>query len=337
MERVHRVALPSQRNDQDPFPISQTHVPRQDEKDRAHHEIMQLIEGDLPTWLQVDRASDDEEHGTYSMFQHKLLPQTWRELERRGVVQFRRHGNLDDYVSHTYLGLTLMAILARCCAGTLKHTITDQTDAYGSFLKHLEFLSGGTDEQTGPLDLASRRTFQKWLATLGVRRPQIEDLEREKLVSITLEVIDAQSLSVDSLVRLRTDHAALGSELRDNYAKAVEEYIDKLSEPALLETDALTLRDEFLRKMSQDLERLHQELAPIAKKTVLSKEVAVALAAPIVGAATLTSSGVGTILGGALAVGALGKLRTEYRSARDAVLAKHPMAFLYTAKRVRLY
>jgi len=154
-------------------------------------------------------------------------------------------------------------------------------------------------------------------------------------VSITLEVIDAESISVDALVKLRTDKTALGAELRQNYATAVEGYVDKLSEPSLTDTDAL--REEFRRKMTQDLNRLYEELAPVAKKTLLSKEVAVAIAAPVVGSVILTSTGIGSLLGGALAIGALGKLHTEYRLARDAAFAKYPMAFLYKAKRFRVY
>lgn len=312
-------------------------VPTNQEKERAHREIMKLVEGDLPAWLQVDRTSEPDEHRTYSMFRDKLLPETWRELEHRGVVQFSRHGNLADYVSHTYLGFTLMAILAKSCAGTLKHTVTDRADAYGSFLKHLEFLSGADDVRADPLDPASAGTYRRWLDVLDVKRWQQEDSEREQLVSITLEVIDAGSLSVDALVRLRTDKTALAAELRKNYGAAVEEYVDKLSTPGLLDTDALTLREEFRRKMTRDMNRLYEELRPVGRKTLLSKEVAVALAAPLIGATVLTSSGIGSLLGGGLAIGALGKLRTEYRSARDAVFAKHPMAFLYAAQRVRLY
>jgi hypothetical protein len=313
------------------------HVPKKQDKERAHQEIMKLIEGDLPGWLQVDRISEQDDREMYSMFERKLLPETWTELAKRGVVRFKKHGDLSDYASHTYLGLTLMAILARCCAGTLKHTITDRMDAYGTFLKHLEFLSAFDSTDGGPLDPASRGIFRNWLQALGVKRPQVEDTEREQLVSITLEVIDAESISVDALVKLRTDKTALGAELRQNYATAVEGYVDKLSEPSLTDTDSCTLREEFRRKMTQDMNRLYEELAPVAKKTLLSKEVAVAIAAPVVGSAILTSTGIGSLLGGALAIGALGKLHTEYRLTRDAAFAKHPMAFLYKAKRFRVY
>src|SRR5262249_5559648 len=158
-----------------------------------------------------------------------------------------------------------------------------------------------------------------------------------QLISVTLDVINAKSLSVDALIRLRTDKTALASELRQNYSKAVEEYVDKLSDPALVKTDALALRQEFRQKITLDMKRLYEELRRVAWKTALAKEVGVALAAPAAGAAILPSSGVGALLGGAFAVGALTRLHTEYRSARATVFAKHPMAFLYSAKRTRLY
>jgi hypothetical protein len=311
-------------------------VPTEPEKHRAHAEIMRLVEDGLPEWLQEDRVSTDNERQIYSMFEHKLLPETWKELKKQKVV-FRKHGDLDDYASHTFLGLTLMAILARCCAGTLKHTITDQLDAYGTVLKHIEFSSNATDTGDAPLDRKFGRLSKGWGSVLGVQRPRDEDTERKRLVSITLEVIDSNSLSVDALVRLRTDKRALGTTLRQNYANMVEEYVDKLTEPGLLDTDITALREEFKRKMMLDMNMLFEELAPVAKKSILSKEVAVAVSASVAGAAVLMSSGIGAPLGGSLAIGALCKLHTEYRSARDAVFAKHPMAFLYRAKRLRIY
>ena len=51
----------------------------------------------------------------------------------------------------------------------------------------------------------------------------------------------------------------------------------------------------------------------------------------------LAAPGLGTTLGGALAIGALGKLKAKYRSGRDVVFGKHSMAFLYAARKTRLY
>jgi hypothetical protein len=179
--------------------------------------------------------------------------------------------------------------------------------------------------------------FKSWLDSLDVRYAQAEDTERERLVSITLDVIDAESLSVGSLVHLRTDKTALAAQLRANYAGAVEKYVDELTVADITETDAYALRDEFKNKMELDMKSLKEELGPLAKKTILSKEVAVAVAAKVAGTAVLTSSGVGALLGGAFAVGALSRLRTEYRAARDATFGRHPMAFLYAAKGVRVF
>ena len=312
-------------------------VPTKEDKKRAHTQIMQLVEDDLPQWLQIERQSGPDEHELYRIFRDKLLPETWSELRDRGLVRFQRHGDLDDSASHTYLGLTLMAILARCCAGNLKHTITDQADSYFTLLKHLQFLSGEDKAATAQTDAQSQGIFRRWLHTLGGKRPRTEDEERSTLISITLDVINAATLSVDALVELRSSKRALATQLRQNYAKAIEDYVDRLSEPGLEKNDAETLRSDFRKIMELDMARLYEELRPIARKTLLSKEVAVAIVAPIVGAAVLASSGIGVPLGGALGALALGKLSVEYRSARDAVFEKHPMAFLYSTKGVRLY
>lgn len=127
------------------------------------------------------------------MFSHKLLHETWRELEKRKLVRMTAG---DDYFSHNYLGPTMMAILARSCAAAHKHTITDQSDSYFTLLKHLQFLSGETEAGRNASDTRTQETYKRWLDTLGVTKGQAEDKARETLVSITLDVIDAKSLSV---------------------------------------------------------------------------------------------------------------------------------------------
>jgi hypothetical protein len=246
------------------------------------------------------------------------------------------HGG-DDYVSHTYLGLTMMAILARNCAGTHKHTITDQNNSYFTLLKHLQFLSGETEAGHEAIDRRTQETYKRWLDTLGMAKEQAEDKARETLVSITLDVIDAKTLSVEDLLKLRNDKTKFAAELRQNYAAALDKYLAPLSDPAITETDSKALLGGFRRAMQQDLDRLYDELKLNAMKTLLSKEVAVAIAAPVVGSTALIASGVGSVLGGALGIAALGKVALEYRTSRNAVFQKHPMAFLYSGKGIRLY
>jgi hypothetical protein len=312
-------------------------VPTEEEKQRTHNQIMHLLEGDLPAWLVMGDGEAAEEMRGYAMFSHKLLYETWRELERRKLVRPERGPRGDDYVSHTYLGLTMMAILARCCAGTHMHTITDQNDSYFTLLKHLQFLSGETEAGRAAVDGRSQETYKRWLDTLGVASSRKKDKARETLVSITLDVIDAKSLSVKDLLKLRNDKTQFAAELRQNYAKALETYLTPLSAADINQTDAQALLQDFRRAMKQDLARLLDELKLNAKKTILSKEVAVAIAAPIVGSTALIASGVGSALGGVLGAAALGKVKVEYRSSRNAVFQKHPMAFLYSGKGIRLY
>jgi hypothetical protein len=312
-------------------------VPTEDEKQRAHGQIMKLLDGDLPAWLTIGEAEDNEETRLYSMFSHKLLHETWRELEKRKLVRMAPGHGGDDYVSHNYLGLTMMAILARNCAGTHKHTITDQNDSYFTLLKHLQFLSGETEPGRNAIDRRAQETYKRWLDTLGVTKGLAEDKARETLVSITLDVIDANSLSVDDLLKLRNDKTKFAAELRQNYAAALNRYLAPLSDLGITETDSKALLSDFRRAMQQDLDRLCDELKLNALKTLLSKEVAVAIAAPVAGSTALLASGVGSVLGGALGLAALGKVAVDYRASRNAVFQKHPMAFLYSGKGIRLY
>jgi len=312
-------------------------VPTPEEKKRAHDQIISLLDGDMPAWLTIPRKAEEDDNRRYAMFSHKLLNETWQELESRKLVRMEQGHGGDDYVSHTYLGLTMMAILARCCAGTVKHTITDQTDSYFTVLKHLQFLSGETEAGRAAVDERSRKTYRRWLDALGVSKGHAEDKARETLVSITLDVIDAKSLSVDELLKLRNDKTKFAAELRQNYAKAIETHLSPLSAPDITQTDAKALLDDFRRAMQQDLDRLYDELKINAQRTLLSKEVAVAILAPVIGSTALIASGVGSVAAGALGIGALGKVAVDYRSSRNAVFQKHPMAFLYSGKGIRLY
>jgi hypothetical protein len=47
-------------------------VPTADEKKKAHAQIMDLLTGDLPSWLRVDRTSDAEDRQLYTIFRDKL-------------------------------------------------------------------------------------------------------------------------------------------------------------------------------------------------------------------------------------------------------------------------
>jgi hypothetical protein len=94
--------------------------------------------------------------GLYVMLLERFLPETWEELRRRGLVKLMEgsHGG-----SHKYIAMTTMAILARCCAGNRKCTITDRSDYYFSLLKHLQYLSGESEAGKAVLDARSQQTL----------------------------------------------------------------------------------------------------------------------------------------------------------------------------------
>ena len=187
------------------------------------------------------------------------------------------------------------------------------------------------------VDKRSQKTYKRWIDILGGTENQIAGRARETLVSITLDVINPKSLSVDDLLKLRNDKTKFAAQLRQNYAAALEKYLAPLSDPAITATDTRALIEDFRQAMHDDLARLHDELKLNAMKTLLSKEVAVALAVPIIGSTALIASGVGSVLGGAIGIAALGKVAIDYSGSRNAVFQKHPMAFLYSGKGIQLY
>jgi hypothetical protein len=107
---------------------------------------------------------------------------------------------------------------------------------------------------------------------------------RQTLVSVTLDVIDSKNLAVGDLLKLRNDKTKFAAELGQNCAQAVEKQVAQLTNPTLSATDTRAVVEDFRRAMQQDLGRLYDELKLGAVKTLLSKEAAVAIAAPLAGA-----------------------------------------------------
>jgi hypothetical protein len=98
-----------------------------------------------------------------------------------------------------------------------------------------------------------------------------------------------------------------------------------LSAPQLTETDAKALLDDFRRAMRQGLDRLYDDLRLNPLKTLLSKEVAVAIAAPLMGGTAFITSGVGSVLGGGARQG-VGRLSNL--SKRDVAEVPHGVSLV---------
>ena len=122
--------------------------------------------------------------GTRPIYAHSVVP-GWiyspEELKQRrrplapkkwflNAVEESRVRGWRPFALALMRALTLIRITASGgIIPTLKHTITYRTEAYGTFLKHLELLSGRPDGQAGPLDPNSGRTFRRWFNAMGVQ------------------------------------------------------------------------------------------------------------------------------------------------------------------------
>lgn len=299
--------------------------PTAEEKQRAHIEIIKLVKSGLPSWFFFN---PDNPHNNYPMFPDKLLPETWQLLESEnlaGMTASPQPGvHFHDWSMHKSLGLTVMSILAKVCAGTKKRMITDESDAYATWTRCLTKESEG---QYGGVDLA-------------------EDVapDAKLLVTTSISVISAKSLSLKSLVRLRRREEngkdTILPILREKYYAELKTYLDGLQE-CKTDTDRTEVQRQFREAMQGDIRRLRQELKVERGKILWSKDLHAGLvftAGTFLAPYITSSIGVGALgnaispVTGLLGAGALRRTQIEFRAAKEKVLKDHPMSWLYMAK-----
>jgi len=290
------------------------HEPADDEKQAAHDEIVKLAENpDMPRWF-FDRPTNPQLH--YSIYPSKFLPATWQYLrQRRPNLLVQEHGKVS--VS-SWFGLAAMAILGEACAGSQKRTITDEVDSYTAL----------TRAATVPVAAA-------------VQKPAHDD--PAQLALIPLRLLDASEIPLSRLVDLREREAKGKLDLRamrQNYLKAVDDCVVKLTSEARTSADREEIRRVFEKSMEQDLHDLRGELRAERRNVLLSKEVWVAVAAGI-GLAAVAAAAPPALpfLAAAAAapvevyaVGSLAKTWSQHRQKRAEVMRKHAMAWLYAAQ-----
>lgn len=286
-------------------------VPTEAEKRRAHAHIEELTQRQLPTQFYFNRERPNAYKHHYEVWPQKLLPKTW-DLLRESQWAGELLGN-SDYPMTEPAGLTVMSVLADCCAGTTRTRITDRDAAYATLSNIL-----GSDSRSR---LADRKPVD------------------EQLVAITLSIIDAPSMSLGKLVEFRKREVGQGGhairDLRHRYLGGLEAYVNKLKSEDATESDALEIKREFEQKMKDDLAHLREELGLAKRETLLSKEILVTTLAafgtvaawayghPIPLPGALTSGGAIATVGGALGAG------NKYLTHRRTVLKNHPMAYLH--------
>lgn len=302
--------------------ICSPHLPNDREKSAAHDLIMTLAEGELPEWFLFRLDAEDD----YSVYPQKLLYETWNGLRAAGLVEKRRYArfDFDHYAMSSSLGLTIMAILADCCAGTQHSLVTDRISSYASLTRYLSLRSDA--------DYAKRASP-----------------DEPCLATISVDVINPRQFKLKDLVSLRKKEAKSGGhflrDLRHRYSAAIESYSGRLA-TVKTKNDIREVERVFRQDMEDDLKALKEELRSESLDAVLSKEMAVAV---IAGGAAVTSGallplltpvlglgvGTGLSLSTALSIGALGRTWNRLHSARKKALKQHPSAYLYISQTVQ--
>jgi hypothetical protein len=294
--------------------IGKPRCPGDDEKQEAHARLKEVVSRKFPPQFYFGRRRGlhFEEH--YEMYPEKLSPDSWDLLGKA-----RLSGKLlpnSDYPLSEFGGLMVMSILADCCAGTTRSRVTDRGSAYATLAGFL-----GNDP-AGP----------------KIRKADAHG----QLVPISLKVIDTSQVGIDALIQLRErEEKEAGHTLRDlrhRYVDGLETYVSRLVNEKATKADAAEIQRQFANDMKADLKDLRDELGFARKDALLSKEffatvlTATGTVASWLFGVPLQLEGVITAAGAPVAIGGLMGVHNKYLRERQAVMKKHPMAYLYEAK-----
>lgn len=287
--------------------IGKRHCPDASEKLEAHSFVEEFATRALPEafyYRKLDGGGED-----YEMWPQKFMWETWqllREMKLTGAALKNA-----DYPTTPAVGLSLMSILAECCAGETRARITDQGLAYATISNMLVDESKYHDKK----------------------------VSYESLVPLTLKLLDISKLPIEKLITFREREAKELSghtltALRHNYLKSIEGLAADLSKLAR-KSDRDERSRVFESDMRADLKQLTQELWGARVEILFSKEAVVFVLAAVTAAVgvmhgvPLAIPAAASLGGGAVTVGGGVLVGNKYVSTRRATLQKHPMAYLY--------
>jgi hypothetical protein len=291
--------------------IGVMHYPSKAERRQAHEEIEALVSAPLPAsfFLQSRDPSDQ-----YQIYPQKLMPDTW-ELLKDARLAGEQLSNA-DYPLAQHAGLSVMAVLADCCAGETKRRITDRGAAYASLVGRLGSLALGRSRQ----DVAN---------------------DEERVVAVTLKVLDAGAIPLRKLTAFRKlELKESGHSIRlarHRYTDHLEAHVKRLRTISR-QGDRKELDRVFEQEVRDDLAALREGLKINLKDAIFSKEM---LTTFVVGAGAVAAAAFGapvrmndavTAVGAPVAIGGVLGVRNRFLKARRELLGKHPMAYLYEAK-----
>lgn len=275
--------------------IARPRAPSDDEKAVAHDRVLRLIQADLPDWFKFEPANANL---GYQIYPQKFMPDTWDALRASKLAEQYNEVEFGDYVLSKWLGLSVMSILAECCAGETRRLVTDEEDSYAALGRCLMAETGGV-----------YRTA---------------DTTHERLVTLSIDTIGLRDVTLAELCDLRENESAFMRTLRHNYLAAVDSFVAQAAN-VTRKNDRLEIERIFRQKLEDEIKDLQKALRRGAISTLLSKEMCVAVLAAAGAMIEPWTSSV-------VAVGALGKSLVEYRAGREETMRKSATAWLYAAK-----
>jgi hypothetical protein len=290
--------------------IGKAHYPDESEKQEAHNVIEEFATRSLPEPFYYMNLGASYE--PYEIYPQKFMPETWELLRH---VQLTSHPLANaDYPLSSAAGLSLMSILADCCAGETHARITDQGLAYAT------------------------------LGNLLVDEKKPDDGSAyDRLVPISMRLLNIADIPLENLIAFREREQKESSghtltALRHNYVKQIETFAADIVKYNR-ERDRSERVRVFESDMQNDLKALSQELWRAKVDVALSKEAMVTVLATVTAAVAATVgaihglpleiptaaslSGVPITVGGGLSVA------NKFAASRQATMQKHPMAYLY--------
>jgi len=259
--------------------IGRTHCPTESEKQQVHDLVEDFATRPLPPEFRL-RPHELDGDDDYEMFANKFFRKTWDVLQDASMAFPVPTRATHFFASHP-TGLALMSLLADCCAGATFARVTDRGDAYSS----LAGLLVDRSNVTGVNPCGASRTLD------GVISDMAYADEPSVLVSLALEVVDLDCLTLKQLIRLRkSERKTTGSSLRDlrhRLSERVASQAVALCSVARSRRDQDELRRQFQEDMRDDYAALKESLKLEAKQVLGTKEIVAAVLATAGIAATL--------------------------------------------------
>lgn len=308
--------------------IGRRHVPTEAEKLEAHGIIEDFVNQtrlppaftftaamrNAPGTTTLRRAVDPYSYGRYEIYSEKLLYRTW-DLLRSSRLAGEPRGS--DHPTTIAMGLTLMSILADCCAKKSFARVTDRAASYAAIQS---LLTDGLD-------------------------PESEAIKNE-LVPIAVRTVSPRRMDIRRLIEFRRNEGHSERNLRHRLLRHLDEQAKLVAH-----AESSTARKEALRQFQSDIQDDYRELKEALKlnavETIGSREMILTILGTVgmAAAAGLRHSmllpEVATASGGSVAIGGLIAAKSKFVKQRRNILKEHPTAYLLEAPtwlgRFRIY